>query len=106
MVRRTRDALREQDVLGRIGGEEFLALLPGTNEAQALQIAERLLRVVREFPFVHGHLHLAMTISVGIAQSNGHDDEFDPLLKRADDAMYAAKREGRNRIAITPQPSG
>lgn len=105
MVRRTRDALREQDVLGRIGGEEFLALLPGTNEAQALQIAERLLRVVRESPFVHGHLHLVMTISVGIAQSNGHDHEFDPLLKRADDAMYAAKREGRNRIAITPQPS-
>lgn len=106
MVRRTRDALREQDLLGRIGGEEFLAVLPDTSERQALQIAERLLRVVRESPFVHGELRLSMTISVGIAQSNGHDDEFDPLLKRADDAMYAAKREGRDRAVIAPLPGG
>jgi len=106
LVRRIREALRDQDLLGRIGGEEFLALLPATNTAQALQIAERLLRVVREAPFMHGELRLAMTISVGIAQSNGNDHAFDPLLKRADDAMYTAKREGRDRAVVTPRPAG
>lgn len=99
LVRRTRAALRDQDVLGRIGGEEFVALLPNTSAEQALQIAERLLRVTREAPFVHKALSLNMTISVGIAQSDDADVEIDRLLKRADDAMYMAKRDGRDRAA-------
>src|SRR3546814_20957749 len=66
LVRRLRNVLRNQDVIGRVGGEEFLALLPGADQRAALEIADRLLDVMRETPIRHDDVNVAMTLSVGV----------------------------------------
>lgn len=90
--------LREVDILGRLGGEEFVVLLPRTDGANALQAAERLREAVerREFPTSAGMLRC--TISVGVATSNSDTVDVEDLLRRADLAMYRAKELGRNRV--------
>lgn len=100
LVRRLRNVLRDQDVIGRVGGEEFLALLPGADQRAALEIAERLLDVIREAPIRHDDVHVAMTLSVGVAALDEHDADLDALIRRADAALYAAKEAGRDRVAL------
>ena len=89
--------LREVDVVGRLGGEEFGILLPETDAAQARQVADRL-RVAVSAARVHqpdgGPVQI--TTSVGVATFRGVDSEFDAVLSRADRALYAAKRAGRD----------
>lgn len=97
VAQRVRAALRDSDLLGRIGGEEFLAILPDTDQAQAVAIAERILVQVRAFPLRHGDKELGLSVSVGVASADATSD-FDALLRRADSALYAAKRQGRNRV--------
>lgn len=87
------------DVLGRFGGEEFMALLPHSQLEQARVAADRFIAAVREHAFtVPGGLPYECTVSIGIAEWNGKDETFLELLRRADEALYEAKREGRNRI--------
>src|SRR3546814_20239727 len=62
LVRRLRNVLRNQDVIGRVGGEEFLALLPGADQRAALEIADRLLDVMREPPIRHDDVNVEMTL--------------------------------------------
>lgn len=92
--------LREVDVLGRMGGEEFAALLPQTNLEGAIQLAERLRAAVAalQLPVIEGGLQT--TISLGVATRLDGETLFDHLLSRADRAMYQAKQSGRNRVAI------
>ncbi len=92
-----RQELRADDVLGRWGGEEFLALLPATGFEGALVAAERLRRAVslRTFPYVG-----SLTVSVGVA-SCLPGDHLDRVVARADAGMYIAKRSGRNRVAFS-----
>jgi diguanylate cyclase (GGDEF)-like protein len=85
---RLRERLRAEDELGRLGGEEFLALLPDSNEEAAAIVAEDLRA---------GVSGLRTTISVGWATWDG-DEDPDRLLKRADDALYEAKDSGRNAV--------
>lgn len=89
----SRALLRASDLLGRYGGEEFLVLLPATDAATALEVAERL-RLARsaspELP--------ACTVSIGVATTHGPGDSLQALLARADQALYGAKRAGRNRV--------
>jgi diguanylate cyclase (GGDEF)-like protein len=94
-----RSTKRDSDVLARIGGEEFALLLPETNEAAALIAAERLLDHVQKCCPIIGPETLAVTVSVGIASANSSMSGIATLLKRADDALYEAKRSGRNRAA-------
>ncbi len=92
--------LRGNDVCGRQGGEEFLALLPYADLGDALAIAERIRKRVRARPVRFGDHEVSLTISIGAAQA-GEDftGDFDKLIRRADQAMYSAKQRGRDRVA-------
>jgi diguanylate cyclase (GGDEF)-like protein len=96
-VRMTQLSLRERDSLGRLGGEEFGILLPQTNMADALNMAE-LLREQAEAHTVSGSFgQCRYSISIGVATSRAGDN-FDRLSAHADHALYAAKHSGRNRV--------
>ncbi|MEY2168416.1 MULTISPECIES: GGDEF domain-containing protein [unclassified Rhodanobacter] len=90
--------LQPPAVLGRMGGEEFLALLPGTGLAEAMALAERLRVAVAAMPPVSDADVPGVTISVGIAAYRPEDTEVQTLVRRADRALYDAKRAGRNRV--------
>ena len=91
--------VRAIDLACRYGGEEFVVIMPDTNIEDGLRIAERLRLHVAGAPFrVQGLSEpLAVTISIGVACTNGEDTP-DALLKRADEAVYAAKAGGRNQV--------
>lgn len=90
--------LRGQDLSFRIGGEEFLILLPDTNLDSALVVAEKLRQIMSETQF-SAKQQEPCTASFGVAQLLRHD-EWDSLLNRADAALYLAKRKGRNRVCL------
>ncbi|MFP5320249.1 MAG: EAL domain-containing protein [Acidimicrobiia bacterium] len=98
--------LRPSDAVARLGGDEFLVLLTDLEgPAQAEEVVTRLLEVLRE-PFELGGESLFVTASVGIACAPHHGTDYGVLLRRADAAMYVAKGEGRNRIALHRTPVG
>jgi diguanylate cyclase (GGDEF)-like protein len=92
-----RRCLRTFELFYRIGGEEFLLVLPGAGENDALTIAESLRAAVEE----EGPGGLGVTCSFGVATSHGADVALESLLKASDTALYAAKRGGRNRVEIS-----
>jgi two-component system chemotaxis response regulator CheY len=97
--RRLMKLARPYDFLGRYGGEEFIACLPNTNEEQARLIAERLRRGVEEMVVsLPDGTNIPITASFGTASCRAEavKDDVDRIIKRADDALYKAKREGRN----------
>jgi len=92
--------LRSVDLVARLGGEEFLVVMPETNLAAAMVVAERLRVGVSAEPFV---LHatgknIPVSVSIGVAVAEAAGDTVEKLLKRADEALYAAKNSGRNRV--------
>jgi diguanylate cyclase (GGDEF)-like protein len=94
---------RETDVVARFGGEEFALLLPETNELAAGIVAERLRKQIEDHSdVVPGH-ETRISVSIGVAGATLGMLSFDVLLKRADEALYEAKRLGRNRVAIAPR---
>lgn len=93
-----RTALRGIDAFGRLGGEEFAAVLPGADATTAMQVAERLRSGVQANPVQTRAGTISVTISIGITLATGADDDVDAMLRRADSAMYQAKNEGRNCI--------
>jgi len=95
---RIRAALREFDLVGRYGGEEFVVVLENTSRHTACLIAERIRQRIASSPIKVGHLELQLTISQGLAM-RAEGDDLQRLLQRADDAMYRAKRAGRNCVA-------
>lgn len=98
LVGSIRATLRAGNVIGRIGGEEFVVLAPDTGQEQALVLAERIRETVESTPLlVDGHL-LQLTVSVGAAVSGPGEHDVTGLLQRADAALYAAKHAGRNRV--------
>jgi diguanylate cyclase (GGDEF)-like protein/PAS domain S-box-containing protein len=93
-----RGALRKVDVVGRLGGEEFAVLLPGSEMESAMRFAERLRNLVAELRITSGETSLGVTVSIGIASLRGTADTPDAVLARADVALYRAKANGRNRV--------
>jgi diguanylate cyclase (GGDEF)-like protein/putative nucleotidyltransferase with HDIG domain len=92
-------ALRQTDLLGRFGGEEFIAILPDTTLEMALVVAERVRsRVENHQVFIDGY-QISITVSVGVSHMQKASGSLDALLTQADQAMYAAKRAGRNQVA-------
>lgn len=92
------DALRDGDLLGRTGGEEFIAILPNTQREHALEVAERLRRRVETLEIVELPAGLRVSISVGVAHLHGADETVASLMQRADAALYRAKAQGRNQV--------
>lgn len=104
VVRRMREILRNEDLIGRQGGEEFVVVMPDIDLASAKGAAERLRRGFSDTPMaIHDGdqpIELPLTISIGVAALEASDQQFSHLLRRADRAMYAAKTGGRNRVMI------
>lgn len=94
-----RKNLRRGDSFARLGGEEFGLYLPRTSETQAFAIAETLRRAVEELRVVSNGQSVAVSISIGLATASGAERSWEELFNRADAALYAAKRGGRNRVA-------
>ena len=99
-VRRLQNNLRSEDCLGRMGGEEFLVLLPDTDIEQAQVLAQRIQKDFANQPMKLAEQHRSITLSGGITLLSASDNFFDDMLKRADDAMYTAKVLGRNRMQL------
>lgn len=95
-----REALRELDVLGRIGGEEFAVLLPETPRHEAISIAERLRRSLGALRIEYEGNELGLTASFGVTAREPGDIRLDPVMRRADRALYEAKAAGRNCTAV------
>lgn len=95
--------LRNEDIIGRLGGEEFGILLTGAGLGDALATAERVRAAVEGSPLKTDQSTISLTISVGVAISRA-DDAPESILDRADKAMYDAKRKGRNRVATLDAP--
>ena len=96
--------VRSVDLVGRLGGEEFVVVMPETSLGGATIVADRLRQAVADEPFVlaENGEKLAVTISVGLAVTGQGEDTLEALLKRVDDALYAAKNGGRNRVIAAP----
>ena len=97
---RVRKSIRGIDLACRYGGEEFVIVMPETDMAVATTVAERLRRriALEPFPIEQGKRPVEVTISIGIAALEAADDNAASILKRADQALYRAKRDGRNRV--------
>ncbi len=96
-------SLRKTDCFGRIGGEEFLAILPHTDGSVAVQVMERMRRATGALvcPRLEGSFQ--PSVSIGVAVLDDLDSDIDVLLKRADDAVYRAKQGGRNRVVAAEE---
>jgi two-component system cell cycle response regulator len=92
--------MRSFDLIARIGGEEFLAILPDIDLPTVMLVAERLCAVISEDPIVCGPRGESETIttSIGVTLAGDQPEDLDTVLRRADGALYRAKREGRNRV--------
>lgn len=92
--------IRAYDFIGRYGGEEFIICLPNTNHEQARKIAERMRKETEDNPLRLVYLEepIAITGSYGVATCKGYEEGIARLIRRADKAMYKAKRAGRNRV--------
>ncbi len=97
-------SLRSSDLFGRMGGEEFVILLPETLALQAEPVAERLRERVAAIQLPTAHGVVRFTVSIGVAELAGCDVDADSFLVRADQAMYAAKQSGRNRVVLASPP--
>lgn len=100
LANRLRDSLRQTDVIGRYGGEEFLILLPGTPLESATPTADRLLNMTRNLSIEVADQIVRATVSIGIAQYQ-RGETWKECLERADKALYESKRNGRDRWSIS-----
>lgn len=96
--------LRKEDVMGRLGGEEFAIFLPNAGAGGAIAVAERLRAMVEAHPVVTEQRSIALTVSVGVTLCAG-SESAGTALQRADEAMYLAKERGRNRVEMTVAPA-
>lgn len=96
---RTALCIRSTDILFRFGGEEFVVLLSNTDLAGAQLLAERIRRSVESNPVCCGNVETSVTISLGVTELNA-DDSSSTFFVRTDEALYRAKRQGRNRVEV------
>jgi diguanylate cyclase (GGDEF)-like protein len=98
MGHRLRAAVRAEDTVARTGGEEFVVLMPAASADGAQRTAQRLIDAVRDTPFDCAGERVALTVSVGVALARAADTSTLQVMNRADEALYRAKAEGRNRL--------
>ena len=96
-----RDTLRDADILGRMGGEEFAAALVGINAEQALDVAQRVRTAIEDaLTTMPAGQSVRVTLSLGITELRNGEFNLDNLIQRADQALYRAKQAGRNRVMV------
>ena len=98
-----RGSLRKIDTVGRIGGEEFAAILPGTDLAAAESLADRVRVAVAMTPAMQAGQIIPATLSIGVASMSLGDVTAEAALARADEALYRAKQRGRNRVEVAAE---
>ncbi len=92
---------RTADIAARYGGEEFVILLPHTSESQAAYVAEKIRKIIANYPFKsRSGEKINITVSIGVAQRDKEINNPELLIKQADEAMYQAKEKGRNRTVL------
>ncbi|MCG7200214.1 GGDEF domain-containing protein [Marinobacter pelagius] len=102
-----KDRIRQHDVVARFGGEEFVLLLPDNNTEQGLQVAEQLRAITAATQItIDGDISLTLSASFGVAHYCAGDSDWSAVLHRADNALYAAKKEGRNRVVDLATAAG
>lgn len=97
-ARRVRHTIRAGDIPFRVGGEEFLVMLPGAATAEAMHIADRLRQTLADTRMLFQNELARVSVSVGVVTFDPVHDDWERLLRRADQALYRAKRRGRNRV--------
>jgi diguanylate cyclase (GGDEF)-like protein len=105
VARRVTTQMRGTDVLGRYGGEEFAMLVCDADLTNGRAFAERVRRSIADEPIATRTGALAVTVSIGLAQATGPDDDVAAILARADEALYRAKQDGRNRTCAASEPA-
>jgi diguanylate cyclase (GGDEF)-like protein len=98
MSKRLLGRIRREELLARYAGEEFATVLPETDNAGAMIFGEQIRRLVADEPFEYEGDRFPVTISVGVATVEGEDVDTTAFIKMADDNLYRAKREGRNKV--------
>jgi diguanylate cyclase (GGDEF)-like protein len=102
VTRRLRAGLRDTDAIARVGGEEFMVLLPQVSTSGAVELADRLRAAVAQQPVLLP-ASVPVTISIGVALVH-RGEGIDAAMSRADKALYVAKDTGRNRVVLAPEP--
>lgn len=101
VARGLRKATRELDIIGRYGGEEFTVILPNTDSVEAMAVAENIRKTIEQRTYIsEKYGELKCTISIGVAVLSKHSYKIQDLFKMADNNLYTAKRNGRNRVEI------
>ncbi|MEB3887070.1 diguanylate cyclase [Lyngbya sp. CCY1209] len=98
----TRNALRQVDIFGRFGGEEFVVFLPETPLPDAVTVADRIREAIASVSVAMDDAAIRMTVSIGVATYQTEEPNLDTLLMRADKALYEAKQRGRDRVVADP----
>lgn len=93
-----------EDLVGRLGGEEFVVFAPDLGEEAAADLAERLRRTVAALPILFDGTPIRCTISIGLAMVPAGADDFDVWMRLADRALYTAKRKGRDQVCLATTP--
>lgn len=93
--------LRERDLVGRYGGEEFIIILPNSSAEQAFEVSERVRKKIADYKFIYESQNLSVTVSLGVATLNpGGITKSEELYKLADKALYESKRAGKNKTSV------
>ncbi|MEM8570108.1 MAG: PleD family two-component system response regulator [Pseudomonadota bacterium] len=103
--RRLQENIRGVDLVARFGGEEFFVALPDSDQDAAASAAERIRRAIEDtaFPLPENGGEAHVTVSIGVAISDGHEDDAEAVIRRADRALYEAKSGGRNRVTFSAE---
>jgi len=96
---RMQSSIRPYDIVGRVGGEEFLIIAPASSAQEVVSLANRILAAIRQEITGKESVSVTVTASAGVAVISPNDADIDELIRRADRALYQAKAEGRNRVA-------
>jgi len=107
ITKRAQRLLKAQDLIGRIGGEEFLIILSDTNSEEAIAVSERIRVAISSLPFHFESIELDVTVSLGVALLQEDTNTLSDLVKKADHALYRAKKSGKNKMSLadTIEPS-
>lgn len=104
MANKCNSTLRNSDIFGRLGGEEFAAVLPNTSERGALHAAENIRQEMENLEYISPKNHkIKFTVSIGIAMLHPQDVDLEAILHKADLALYEAKRNGRNKVELSKE---